>query len=741
MLIVPAMIALACLPFAVTVNDNLSTGGWLPSGSESVQVDHRLRNEFGRHSTAHYILFADPTGQLVATDIGFQREVERTVAPLRLDPSVTAIHTWGTSANGALRPLLISDDERQSLAIVMVDQNVKAAATGIPRLRNLLQNDVLDVQIGGWPAITSEFRDLTSSDLARAEMISIPITLIVLLVVFGGFAVAGLPLVATVLALLPTLAVVALVSRYIETSVFTINVVMMIGLAIGIDYALIFVTRYREQLATNGREESIGIAMATAGRTIIVSGAAVAIGLLGLLTFGVEAATATALAGSCVVIFGVLVSLSALPAALFLLGSRALGRQVVPHRLKLADTGKFARIAVATRALLDRHPGFALVAACALLLLFAAPVLKMKPEPPTMTVLPASQPSRQVFETVQAEFSTSSLSPITIVVVPRNEQQMTTARNLRALSEFTNALSGIEGVGHVVSVWSFMPPGIGSSFLSGGIRVDQDLAGVVKPYLTENAAVIEVNVHATARSDTAKDIMETIRNEHLPLSDGDFTVMVGGETATSVDLIEHISNRAPWTLGFVLLATALVLLAQFRSVLLPIKAILLNLLSLSASFGAVVWVFQQGHLSGILGFEPLGHTIVIVPVLMFCFMFGLSMDYEVIMLSRIREAWLDTGDNNRAIEIGLRGSARIVTSAALIMVIVFAAFGGSELQVIQQIGMGLTVAVLIDATLIRLVALPAAMRLMGRWNWWAPSFRRTSIRGDAPVPGSPVSPQ
>jgi RND superfamily putative drug exporter len=242
------------------------------------------------------------------------------------------------------------------------------------------------------------------------------------------------------------------------------------------------------------------------------------------------------------------------------------------------------------------------------------------------------------------------------------------------------------------------------------------------PYLTSGAAVLEVNVHAGAASSEVEAVVERLRSDYLPLSDGDFVVTVGGEFATSMDLMDHLADRLPWTLATVLLLTSVVLFIQFRSVLLPIKAILLNMLALAASFGALVWVFQEGHFAGLLGFEPLGYTVVIVPLLMFCFMFGLSMDYEVIMLSRIRESWLETGDNRLAVSTGLRGSARIVTSAALIMLVVFASFGASELQVIQQIGLGLALAVFLDATIIRLVALPAAMQLMGRWNWWAPGI-------------------
>jgi RND superfamily putative drug exporter len=254
--------------------------------------------------------------------------------------------------------------------------------------------------------------------------------------------------------------------------------------------------------------------------------------------------------------------------------------------------------------------------------------------------------------------------------------------------------------------------------------VDQDIATAVQPYLTSRAAVIELNIADGPGSDAAHAVLETVRNGGTQLSGNRFLVMAGGETATSVDLTAHMTERAPWAFGLVVAAMALVLLLQFRSFVLPFKAIALNLLSLTASFGALVWVFQDGNLSGVLGFEPLGHTIVVVPLVMFCFIFGLSMDYEVIMLSRIREAWLDSGDNRQAIATGLNRSAGIVTSAATVMFVVFVAFGASDLQVIQQIGLGLALAVLVEATLIRLVALPAAMQLMGRWNWWAPSFVR-----------------
>jgi RND superfamily putative drug exporter len=716
-LILPVVIAIACIPILTSMQDRLSPGGWLPGSAESVQVDHRLDREFGRHSTAHYLLFTDPTGQFDATSNDFRREMERTLAPLRRDSTVTAVYTWGTVSNPEMRSLLISDDGTQAIAVVLVDQDVKEAAADFPRLFALIENDMLSVQVGGWPATTHDFRELTSGDLARAETISLPITLVLLVVFFGGLLIAGLPIVATVLALVPALAIMTLVSRVIETSVFTVNVVVMIGLAVGVDYALIFVSRYREERVSRDAASALDVTMTTAGRTIVVSGAVVATGLSGLFTFGVPAATATAIAAGSVVILSVVASLSILPAALLLIGDRAIGRDT---DRKWPWWGAAGRV----RAMLDRHPWPALTVSTLVLLLMALPIASMIPATPTLDVLPESQPARQMHETVQQDFTAATLSPIYVIVEPRRSGAMSSSRNLTRLQDFIEAIETIDGVESVTSVWSFIPNEFGANLISGGIRIEPELRAVVMPYLTSGAAVLEVNVHAGAGASEVEAVVERLRNDYLPLSDGDFVITVGGESATTTDLMDHLADRLPWTLATVLLLTSVVLYIQFRSVLLPIKAILLNMLALAASFGALVWVFQEGHFAGLLGFEPLGYTVVIVPLLMFCFMFGLSMDYEVIMLSRIREAWLETGDNRLAVSTGLRGSARIVTSAALIMFLVFASFGASDLQVIQQIGLGLALAVFLDATIIRLVALPAAMQLMGRWNWWAPGIRQ-----------------
>jgi RND superfamily putative drug exporter len=253
--------------------------------------------------------------------------------------------------------------------------------------------------------------------------------------------------------------------------------------------------------------------------------------------------------------------------------------------------------------------------------------------------------------------------------------------------------------------------------------LDPSVAGTIRPYLTTNAAILEVTPEGGPSDAQSLDLVRTLRAGARTHSEGAFTVQVGAEVASNVDLIDHIQGRAPWTVAIVVVLTWLALFARFRSLLIPTKAVILNLLSLGASFGMLVWIFQEGHLAGLLRFEPLDYTILLVPIIMFCFMFGLSMDYEVVMLSRIHEAWQATGDNTRAIDEGLRTSAGIVTSGALIMLVVFCAFGTGELPFVKQVGVGMALAVIIDTTVIRMVLLPSTMRLAGRWNWWAPGGR------------------
>ncbi|MGI8484417.1 MAG: MMPL family transporter [Thermomicrobiales bacterium] len=722
-LLLPLALVLILVPPALQVTDRLSAGGWLPADADAVRVDNMLSHEFDRRTTSNYLLFSDPTGRLKAIDPEFRREVERIVKPLRTNPAISTVYTWGTTTNRDLNRILISDDGTMSLAVVSLRNNVTGATRDFRQFQEKASSSLLDIKIGGWPATTAALQNLTSSDLARAERISIPITLVLLILVYGGIVAATLPIALAGGSIVIALAALTFISHRMDSSIFAVNAVTMLGLAIGIDYALILISRYREELSHHDPETALAHTVATAGRAILVAGAAVTIGLAGLMVFAVPAAVSTGLAGATVVLTSVVLGLTSLPATLLIL-SRWLGtRPGYLDRLAPGLKRRFPESASRLLEVVHRH-ALASVVACAIVLgLLAVPLLSMRGSSPTMTVLPQSTEARQMYDEVADHFSHATLSPITVIVQPQ-QGRMTSSTNLGHLRDFTNVIAEMPGVTNVDSLWSFVPPGAGSLAFSASLTFDQNLQASTRSYVTSNAAVIQISLEGTSSVAEQEDFVRTLRAQGSALSGGIFTLLVSGESATSVDLVTVVKERAPLAAAVVILTTWIILFLQFQSILLPVKAIILNLLSLSASFGALVWIFQEGHLSGVLNFEPTGYTVVIVPILMFCFMFGLSMDYEVIMLSRIKEAWHATGDNDLAIRTGLHQSAGIVTSAAAVMLVVFAAFGTSELQIIKALGVGLGLAVLIDATIIRLILLPAAMQLMGKWNWWRPSLQR-----------------
>jgi RND superfamily putative drug exporter len=709
-LIIPVITCLLTVPFALQVTGRLSTSGWLPDSAESVQVTTLLQDEFGRDTTSHFLLFRDAAGSLLATDDAFRQEVARVVAPLHSNPRVQAIYTWGSTTNATLNASLISDDGSMSIAVVVLDGRGQEATRAFDQFRSQIHSDRLNVDVGGWSATGAAFGDLTQSDLLHSEKLALPATMLLLFLVFGGVIAAGLPIALAVLALLPSMAGIFLLSHLMETSLFAVNTVSMLGLALGIDYSLIMVTRFREELEQSDAETALSQTLATAGETIVVSGLAVMVGLLGLIAFQVPAAVSTGISAAIVVFLSVILAMTALPAALSLTASRIRSRRHFSlPRLQLRSLAR----------LIQQHPAIASLLSIAIVVLLTLPALNMRGAAASMTVLPQTQEARQVYDTVQADFSKTTLSPIVIVVTPK-AGRMTSTKNLTELQRFQTALGELDGVQSVETVWSFLPRGTTANILSTSLLLDPTIKQVSRPYLTDNAAVIEITPIGGPSDAETMNLVRTIRETGYGLSGGTFRMLVGSETGTNVDLVEYVKSRTPLTIAIVVSLMWGALFLRFRSVVLPTKAVLLNLLSLGASFGALVWIFQDGHFAHLLGFEPLGYTILLVPIVMFCFMSGLSMDYEVVMLSRIKEAWDETNDNDLAIEQGLAASARLVTSAALIMLVIFIAFSTSELQFIKQIGVGLAIAVVLDTTLIRLILLPSTMRLFGKWNWWSP---------------------
>ncbi|MCA9834086.1 MAG: MMPL family transporter [Thermomicrobiales bacterium] len=699
-LVTSVLTCLALIPLARTATHHTVPNGWLPDSTEAVLVQELTAQEFGSGDTTWYLLFSSPDG-VAADDPAFIKDVQYTIRPLRALDDVSSILLYAANDNQLLNDMLISDDGMMSIAVITVSGDVEPDL-----IRSNLGDAGLTVQMTGVAAMGEDFRIIGHSDLVRAEFISLPITLLLLLVVFRGVVPALVPVLMAAGSLVIALAAMSLLGRVTAVNVFTVNAVTMLGLAVGIDYALIMVSRFREELRHTEPSAAIVGTVQHAGRTVMIAGSTVAIGLSGLIFFKVPAATSTAILGAIVVLAAVTLSLTALPAALYLFAERFRTNTVPSPPLMLR---KIERIR-------EQRP-FATIAIClALLALLTYPALHMKAVSPGIRDLPQSAPSRTAAETIQQYFPLASTSPIQIVIQPERGT-MVEAQNLQRYRNIVNQLIGFEGVQEVQSLWQYVPSGFTAETLATSFLLEPDLLPATQPFLTTNAALITIIPDSSLDSDEQQELVQQIR-QHLNEVPQQMTVLVGGSAGLDLDLLTYIANRIPLVLTWVLTLTMLALFVHLRSFVLPIKALLLNLASMGASFGALVWIFQDGHLDRLLGISANGTTVMFVPVLMFCFLFGLGMDFEIVMLSRIREAWLETGDTTVAVRHGLERAAGIVTASAVLMLAVFFAFGFGELDVVKALGIGLAIAVALDATVIRLLLLPATMQVLGDWNWW-----------------------
>lgn len=718
LLVLTLLLCSLLVPLALSSTQHTVPDGWLPESAAAVQVQNLSAGQFGRSDTTFYLHFRDPAGELAATDPTFIEQVQFAVRPFRAMEGVDSVLTWGTTRNDILNNILISDDDRASLAIITLKAPIEGEFGTPDWLRANLAPTDLQVTITGLPVVGDDFRIVGHNDLVRAELISLPITLVLLVVIFRGVIPALMPVALAAGSMIVTLAVMSVVGRYATVNVFTVNAVTMLGLAVGIDYALIMVSRFREEIAREPLQEALAATLATAGKTVMTAGTTVAIGLSGLLFFDVPAATTTALLGALVVLVAVVLALTALPATLAVCAGRI--------ALRPAPT-RPARLLPRIESVRQQHPIATIMTCLCLLAILTAPVLGMRLVSPDLENLPAGTESRSTAETIQQQFPLASISPIEIVVQPENGS-MLESRNLERYQQLTQRIASIPSVQRVESLWTFVPPGFNASTLATGFMLEPGLVTASQPFLTPAAALVTIYPVAALSDGELHNLVREIRTDFERRPADGLRVLVGGRLALDVDVLDHIKQRTPVVIAWVVLLTAAALFMHLRSVALPLKAILLNLASMGASFGMLVWIFQEGNLSGLVDAEATGTTVMLVPVLMFCFLFGLGMDFEVIMLSRIREGWLQHGDTTTAVNTGLQRAAGIVTASAVLMLAVFLAFAFSELDVVKALGIGLAIAVLIDATIIRLLLLPATMQVMGRWNWWPGKRRKITSR-------------
>jgi len=725
--IIAIVVAIASSFLAAQASSVLSAGGWLDSDSESAAVAARLDTEFGAGKSSMIALFRSEAPGADARSAEFQGAIATATAGLADDPRVTGI--VGYAETGDSRFISTAGDA--AYTVIQLDMTDEESVDAVDDVRAAIQPPAgYTYQLTGYGPITKDSAEQSEKDLQKAEVVSLPIAAVILVLVFASIVAAGMPLFVAGLAIPSSLGLIFLVAQQVEMSVFVLNIATMLGLALAIDYSLFIVSRFREELR-RGRtvEEAVERAVATSGKAVAFSGIAVGIGLSGLLLFEAPAIRSIGIAGALVVLCSVVYGLTFLPAVLGMLGHRvnSLSIRGLRHRFRpiadgpeVARTSRWERVAHAVM----RRPIAVLIPTLAFLLLVGSPFLRMEQGVPGAEIYPPGVESRDAYVALQTEFAPGETTPI--IILADVEGSPTTAANIQALTDYAAAVDAVENVDRVESPFTIHDP------QTGVLLTPEQVAGLYALPEGQRPAGIDALLAQYVRGSTvrldaisplspsvpaATDMIPVIRA--IDAGSG-ITTQVGGSAAAGHDFLVSQAERAPYAVTLTLVASALILFLLFGSIIIPIKAVIMTLLSITASFGALVWIFQEGNLSNLLNFEPLGYTIAGNPIIMFSVIFGLSMDYEVLLLSRMQETYRRTRDNTTSVAEGLSKTAGVITGAALIMVTVFSAFALAEVITIKSIGVGMAIAVAVDATIIRVLLVPATMRLMGHWNWWAP---------------------
>jgi putative drug exporter of the RND superfamily len=700
--------ALAVVGFLATgalgsdVADKLSTGGFEDPSADSARARDLLDEQFGAGQPNVVLLVRavdvdvdDPAVVAAGAEVADR---------LAAYPGVREVVSYWSLGNA---PPLRADDGSSALVLARVDGSEDEVDEQIEAIVDEFAHDdgrsgPVRVGVGGRDATFQEVGTTIERDLTRAELIAFPLTLLLLLVVFRSVVAALLPLAVGALAIVGTFFVLEVLAGFTTVSIFALNLTTAMGLGLSIDYSLFVVSRFREERAAgHGPSDAVVRTVATAGRAVFFSGLTVAASLGALLVFPIAFLRSFAYAGIPVVGLAVVGAVVVLPAVLAMLGDR-LDRLSLPRRTAPVASGRFWR---RTADVVMNRPIPVATAAILLLLALGAPFLHINFGLPDDRVLPESAGVRQVADEIRDHYDSNEAGAIS-VVLPGSRTDV----DAPAIDTFAREVSSIDEVSRV--------DGPTGTYVDGmQVVADSPLAerfegnGADGTWLSVVPSVEPISSEGEA-------LVEHIRALPSPTA-GD--VLVGGTSAQLVDLKDSVFDRLPWAILIVVAATFALLFLMFGSLLVPAKALVLNTLSLTATFGAMVWIFQDGNLSGLLDFTATGMLDTTTPVLMFCVAFGLSMDYEVFLLSRIKEEYERTGDNRTSVAAGLARTGRIITAAALLISIVFMSFATSSVSFIKLFGVGLTLAVLMDATVVRATLVPAFMRLAGDANWWAPA--------------------
>ncbi len=705
---IAVLVMAAAVAFGIPVANSLSPAGFQDPNSQSAHATRLLVNEFHQGDMQMLITVSSHDGALGRAASGVGTDIVRR---LENSPYVAEVTSPWTAPPSAAR-LLVSDDGKAGVIVAGITGGDSGARQHAEALSGKLPHggDGVTVRIGGEAMTETLIKLQSEKDLRVMESIAIPLSFLVLVWVFGGLVAAALPVAVGLFAISGSMAVLRAIAFATDVSIFALNLSVAMGLALAIDYTLLILSRFRDELADGaGRDEALVRTMAAAGRTVLFSALTVALSMSVLVLFPMYFLRSFAYAGMAVVAFAAVAAIVVAPAAIALLGPRldsldlhsllrrllrrpAPGLRPVEQRFwyRLAKFAMHWAVPI----------GLAIVA---LLVALGLPFSTVKWGIPDDRVLPTSSSARQVGDQLRTDFAHDPATNVAVVIPDA------AGVAVPDLNRYAAQLSRVPDVSAVSA-----PAG---TFVAGGLVGPPSAATAIK----DGSAFLTVSSSAPLFSLTSKTQLDHLHEVPGP---GGRQVLMTGNAQVNHDTAEAVSSRLPLVLTIIGAITFALLFLLTGSVVLPLKALVLNVLSLTAAFGAMVWIFQDGHLGG-LGTAATGTLVVNIPVLLFCIAFGLSMDYEVFLVSGIREYWLDSeaagpGDNDESVALGLVRTGRVITAAALIMSISFAALIAAQVSFMRMFGLGLTLAVLVDATLVRMLLVPAFMHVMGRFNWWAP---------------------
>ena len=690
-------VVLAAAAYGIGVFGHLSNGGFDDPATDSAKELVLEQSAFPGRESDLVVIYSSRSA--TADDPSFRTAVQQTLRGLPANAVARTLTYYDTHA-----PTLVSTDRHATRAVItLAGAGQDAKSDSYDLVKDHLDAPGLTTNVAGQWAVFGDVNEQVSADIAKAESLSMPIVFVLSLLIFGSLVSALMPTLVGGIAVMGAFAVVRLITRITDVSIFSINVITLLGMGLAIDYALFVVSRFREELAAQPDQsrasvrEAVTRTMASAGRTVLFSGLIVAASLASLLLFPQNFLRSMGYGGMAAVLVAMAAALTVLPALLGVLGPRIeFGRMPwrrggrarvadsrVPDALHGTDRekvhGAWARLAHSVM----RRPVVYLAAITVGLLALASPFAGARWGSVDERVLPATAPSH-VGAQVQADLFGGRTSSAQVMVTGADPSQV---------SAYIERVRDVPGVATVQQV-------------------------ARKSVNGQQVTLVEAGWLGDSQTSQSQDVVRALRAVD---PGGSATALVGGQTASAVDLIASIGQRLPWMALTVAAVMLVLLFVAFGSVVLPLKAIVMNAVSIGASFGVVTWIFQEGHLAGLLGFTSPGYLDVTQPILMLAILFGLSMDYEVFLLSRVREEWDHGRDNTRSVAVGIQRSGRIITSAALLLAVVIGGFATSGIVFLKMIGVGMLVAVLLDATVVRALLVPATMRLLGRANWYAPA--------------------